>query len=114
STVFAVKKVAHRLAAGFVRLFLAFALVGVHAALGYGFGGFSFAAGRATVREAWLIRLQLEVLGADGTDFDGKRHPIIMQQTGGNFPRPRRSGTRSVRADGFFASFAAFLSELRG
>jgi hypothetical protein len=76
--VLAVEEVAHGLTAGIVRFFGGGAFVGGHAALGCGtgrFGGARFlCALGAAVGEARFIRLQLELLVADGADFDGKRH----------------------------------------
>src|SRR5580692_5297601 len=78
--VFAIEQVAHRLPASFVSFLQSLAFVGVPAPLGNGVGGFGFAARRTAVREAGLVRLQLELFRTDGTDADGECHANIMIQ----------------------------------
>jgi hypothetical protein len=71
--ILAVEQVAHSFLPSLVYFFYIAECVGVrttgHFRIRYG-----RAALRAAVREAWLIRLQLEFLRADNADFDGKGH----------------------------------------
>jgi|ERR1700733_4270835 hypothetical protein len=76
--VLAVQKLAYRLPPGLVHFAFRFALVGAHAGLGDRVGFIVGAARRAAVCETGLIRLQLELFGADGADFDRKWHKKLM------------------------------------
>jgi hypothetical protein len=84
SAILAIEQIAHRSSPSFVRFFLILAFVGAHALLRFGVTVFGFAAGRAAVGKARLTRLQLELLRADGADFDRKCHATIMIQPANN------------------------------
>jgi len=60
-TVFAIKKLAHRLPASFVRVRHSLALIGVHAGLGCGLIRFRIAARGAAIRKAGFVWLQFEL-----------------------------------------------------
>jgi hypothetical protein len=70
--VLPVQQFAHRLAAGFVRLFRILVLRAASAATGRRLGSFRFAACRAPIGEAGLVRLQLKLFCANHADFNGK------------------------------------------
>ncbi len=76
--VLAVQQVAHGPSASFVGFRHTFAFVGVYTALGCGFSLFRFAAFRAAVGEAGLIRFQFELLRAHGADSDRECHANTM------------------------------------
>jgi hypothetical protein len=59
--VFTVEEVAHGFSASFVGFLSAMAFVRVHLALRIGLGSFRVAASGAAIREARLIRFQLEL-----------------------------------------------------
>lgn len=61
---------------GCVCFTVAFAFVGIHAAFGDWVYRFFGAALGTTIGEAGFIGFQFELFGANGTDFDGKRHNL--------------------------------------
>ena len=73
SAVLAVEEVAHGLTAGFVGFPGGLAFFCAHAARGCGAARFFCALG-AAVGEAGFVGFELELLFADGADFDGERH----------------------------------------
>ena len=76
--ILAIKQVAHRLSASFVRFCLSLAFVCVHGLLRFGVSVFRFTARRTAVSKAGLTRLQLELFRADSANFDRKCHFLIM------------------------------------
>lgn len=73
-TIFAIQKVLHRFASSFVSFFARAAFIGVLSTLGDRTAGFLNAAIWAAIRETGLIRLQLKLFRADGTDSDWVSH----------------------------------------
>jgi hypothetical protein len=82
-TVLAIQQFAHRLAAGFVRLFRILVLRAASAATGRRIGGVSFAASGTAVGKAGLVRLQLKLFCANHADFNGEGHDIFRIQGAG-------------------------------
>ena len=76
--ILAVEEVADRFAASLVHFAVSLALIGAYAGLGDRICFFGDAALRTAIGETGLIRLQLELFGADSTDFDRKRHTDFM------------------------------------
>src|ERR1700683_4789016 len=78
SAVLAVEQIAHGPSASLVRFAHALALVGIHAALGYGSSIVVLATLGAAVGEARFVGLQLEFFPADGADFDRESHASFL------------------------------------
>jgi hypothetical protein len=76
--ILAVQKVAHRLPPSRVRFTHSLALVSVHGALRYGRSYVGKAACRTAVGKTGFIRLKLELLLADLTDFGDESHLNFM------------------------------------
>src|SRR3977135_89902 len=76
--ILAIKQIAHRLSASFVRFDPRLAFVSVHCLLCLRVSVFRFATRWTAVGKARFTRLQLELFRADSANFDRKCHPVIM------------------------------------
>jgi hypothetical protein len=72
--IFAIEEFAHGLSPGFIRFPRGLALIGVHATMRFGGTLFGSTTLRTAIGETGLIRFQLKLFPADGTDFDRESH----------------------------------------
>jgi hypothetical protein len=103
--ILAVQQIPHRPSPSLVRLGQRLTLIGIHASLSRRCIALRFAARRTPVGKSRLPWLELELLGANGADFDRKCHAAIILTSA---PHGRRnSDSQDLRSAAVSAAVAA-------